>query len=125
MGKRVSAITVAEVPNVFDDPCIQRLAQMGRLPPGADLQVFAKIVRNGVRSYARAARVPSDNDVHREIKVLEKAASFYKCEEVADLLESLSPRARDWLIERLSTPASCRRGMALPQPATLRHPAHQ
>src|SRR5262252_7157205 len=116
MGNRVSTITVAEVPDVFDDLCLRRLAQIGKLPPDVDFEVFAKGVRHGIRSYARAARVPSDNDVHREIKALEQAASRCKCEEVADLLESLSPMARHWLSERLSTPAWSRRGMAFPQP---------
>jgi len=125
MGKKVSAISIEEVTVVFDGKCLQDLAHMGRLPPNADLQVFAKVLHKGLRAYVQASRVPSGNAVHREIKALEKAASCGKSEEVAGLLESLSPTARDWIRERLSTPAWCKRGVALPEPATLRDPAHR
>jgi hypothetical protein len=72
MGKRVSAISIEEVAVVFDGRCLQALAHMGRLPPDADLQVFAKVLHQGLRAYAQAAGIPSGNDVHREISLLKK-----------------------------------------------------
>jgi hypothetical protein len=125
VGKKVFAISLEEVTVRFDTKCIQELAHMGKLPPYADLQVFAKVLHKGLRAYAQARRAPSGNEVHREIRSLEKAASRGKFEEVAYLLESLSPTARDWIRERLSTPAWRKRGVGLPEPATLRNPAHR
>jgi len=119
MRKKISAISIEKVPVVFDGKCLQNLAHMGRLQD-TNLQEFAKGLHRGLRAYAQAARVPTGNDVHRQIKALEKAASCGKSEEVAGLLESLWPTTRDWIKERLSTPAWRKGGVAFPEPATLR-----
>ena len=123
MGKKVSAITIADVPVIFDDKCIERLAQIGRLPPDAKLQVFAEGVRRGVRTYTQAACLPSRNDVHHEVEALHRAADRDEYEAVADLLGKISSAARDCLAERLTR--SSWRGKTFPDAATLRDPAHQ
>jgi hypothetical protein len=124
MGKRVGAIAVAEVPIVFDDQCIHELARLGKLPAdAASMAVFGKGLLAAVRTYADAARVPSPNDVRREIMALHRAASRGKYNVAADLIESLSPTARDWLIERLNRPAW--RAVTLPDAGTLRDPARR
>jgi hypothetical protein len=123
IGKRVSAITIETVPVVFGSKRLQALAQIGRLPPGAELQVFFEGVRRGVRAYALSARNPSRNDVHHEIEALHRAADRGEYEVVTDLLEGLSSAARDCLIERLGRPGW--RGETLPDTASLRDPARQ
>jgi hypothetical protein len=95
--KKVCAIAVDKVPIVFDDMRLRKLAHVGKLPADADFDRFARSVRGAVQDYAHAARLPSSNDLHREIKALHRAACRTKYEEVADLLEGLSTATREWL----------------------------
>jgi len=67
------AITTEQVPRIFDDGCIERLAR-GKLPDHADKKRFAESMRVAARIYARDAREPSDNELHAEIAALHKAA---------------------------------------------------
>jgi hypothetical protein len=130
MDRKVSAITIADVPAVFNDDRLCELAQLATLEADADLDLFSTIVLDGVRQYAqyRLSPPPSDNEVHGHIEAVERAASREQYEDVASLLWSLSPAARaarGWLSERLTTPAWRRRGVMLPDAATLRDPTHQ
>jgi hypothetical protein len=129
----LSLITMDGVPRRFDDACVQGLAYLVKLPTNADMEAFSKGVRNDARRYAQSVRVPTPNEVHREIEALEKAASRGRYQKVADFLESPSPAAqaaRDWLSERLRTPAErlnmpTRRVTMLPDAGTLRNPSYQ
>jgi hypothetical protein len=104
-------IAAAHIPRLFDDACIDELADIGRLPAGADRKIFAEGIREAARIYARDARTPTDNDLHAEIARLYRAAEHKRCVEVADLVEKLSPKARELLSKRatrlcLELPAS-------------------
>src|SRR5262245_34150393 len=102
--KRVCAISVDEVPIVFDDRRVEELARDGKLPAEADHVRFARSVRGAVLDYALAVRAPSSNDLHREIKALHRAADREQYDELADLLERLTPAARAWVDERGQRP---------------------
>jgi hypothetical protein len=98
--KKSRTITADQVLVEFDDACVEKLAQVAKLPPGADMAAFAEGTREAARIYARDARIPNVNDLHDEIEQLHKAAERQRYEVVADLLERLSPRGRDMLTER-------------------------
>jgi hypothetical protein len=127
----MSSIGVGELRRVFDDDWIRRLASLENLLkrfPNADRAEFEKVLRAGLRQYVQSVNVPSVNEVHRQIKALERAADREKYDKVADLLESSAPTAqaaRDCLRERLSLPVSAWRGVVLPDAATLRDPTRQ
>jgi hypothetical protein len=93
-------IAADDVPRVFDDGCIAKLARIGKLPAGADMKPFAEGIREAARTYAREARVPNVNELHDEIAELFRAADRREYEQVARLLEQLSAEARDSLSER-------------------------
>jgi hypothetical protein len=136
--KTKRAITAAEVPRVFDDDCIDRLAEIARLPKGADRQRFADGIREATRIYAEDARKPSINTVHDEIERLHQAAarvvlqlhkpSADDYERVADLIEVLevrSPEVHCKLKAREATPGFERAkpgGLKFPSPEDLRDP---
>jgi len=92
---------------IFDDACIDKLADIGRLPPDANRERFAEGVREAARIYARDARTPTDNELHGEVAALYRAAERKRYGEVTTLLEQLSPRARTLLNKReVQLPAS-------------------
>ena len=102
--KGVRAIQVDDVPTIFNDRRLKKLARDGKLPPEADFLRFARSMRGAVRDYALAVRAPSSNDLHREIKALHRAADREQYDELANLLERLSPPASDWLNQRGQRP---------------------
>src|SRR5215216_5741981 len=114
--KSYPIISVADVEPIFDDACIVRLAQIGRLPAAGDLRLFGPGVREAARSYAGEARNPTINDVHSEIAQLHWAAEKQQFEEVANLLRILSPTARNLLSGRGLRPSLA---AALPDPERL------
>ena len=61
-------------------------------------------MRGAVRDYALAVRAPTSNDLHREIKALHRAAVREQYDELANLLDRLSPPARAWLNQRGQRP---------------------
>ena len=93
-------IAAEEVARVFDDACIEKLAGIGKLPAGADRKRFAEGIREAARMYATDARTPNVNALHDEIAELHRAADRRLYEQVACLMERLSPRAHDMLGER-------------------------
>lgn len=101
--------------DVFDEACIDRLAGIARLPPGADQERFAKGVREAARIYAQEILAPNENKLHGEIAALNTAAQHKRYGQVADLLEKLSPKAIGLLSKR-------RLSLELPTSADLREP---
>jgi hypothetical protein len=112
VGKR--AIAPDDLPNVFDDTCIRELATLARLPPIANLSVFAAGVREAARTYARDSRLRDNNELHHEIADLYNAARRREYERVVALLEELSPDARRHLENRLKRPGPLAAGLRLP-----------
>ncbi len=100
MGKRRPVIAVDCVPTVFNDGCIRKLARIGKLPPDADVEAFGAAVRDAARIFARDVRIPNSNELHDEIATLYRAADRRLFEQVADLVERLSPKARELLCGR-------------------------
>jgi hypothetical protein len=113
-------IAAADIQRIFDDACIDKLAAIGRLPAGADRKRFADGVREAARVYARDVRIPTNNQLHAEIAGLYRAADRKECEQVAALLEQLSPKARELLSKRAT-----RLSLELPAPEVLRGTAQQ
>ena len=102
--KRVRAIPVDAVSAIFNDNCLKQLARDGKLPPGANYPRFARSVRGAVCDFVLAVRAPTSNDLHREIKALHSAADREQYDELANLLDRLSPAARAWLNQRGQRP---------------------
>ena len=99
--KKTSLIAEMDVPDVFNDKCIRDLAATAKLMlTAAKFDAFKNAVRHAVIIYLRELRVPSHNQLHREVKALELAASYREYEKVADLLEKLSTETRASLNER-------------------------
>jgi len=100
MKKSRSIITVEAVLTVFDDARVAGLAKIAKLARGADIAAFAAGIRDAARIFALDARIPTGNELHNEIARLCKAADRRQHEQVARLLERLSPQARDVLNKR-------------------------
>jgi hypothetical protein len=113
--KSRSIIALEDVPAVFDAVRIRKLATIAKVPPDADMNAFGAAVRGAARIFARDARVPTDNELHDEIAALLKASEGRWYDDVARLLEKLSPRARDMLCD--ATPSL---EIELPLPNALR-----
>jgi hypothetical protein len=113
-------IAAADIQRIFDDACIDKLAAIARLPAGADRKRFADGVREAARVYARDVRIPTSNQLHDEIAGLYRAADRKECEQVAALLEQLSPKARELLSKRAT-----RLSLELPASEDLRDPTRQ
>ena len=123
--KTQRTISTDDVPRVFDDPCIDRLARVGELPASADRQRFAESVRDAARIYARDAREPTGNQVREEIEKLHRAALRRQYERVADLTEALSLEACQLLEAREFTPGFSAAGLKMPSSNDLRDPARR
>jgi hypothetical protein len=120
MAKSRSVIAAEDVDRVFDYDQIAELTAIAKLPADADRQRFAEGVRDAVRIYARDAREPSVNDLHREIEKLHRAAERQQYDQLAVLVEGLSPKARNLLNTR-----GARLGVMLPSPEALRGAQHE
>ena len=86
-------IATEEIPRIFDDACIEGLAQIGKPPASADMKRFAEGIREAACIYATEVRKPNDNEVRAEVEKLYLAAERRHYDQVAILLETLSPRA--------------------------------
>lgn len=115
-SKRLTAICLDEVDDVFDDATIDRLVLTAKLPPDIDRRRLAEGIRDAARIYVVEKREPTANDLHAEIGDLFRAASRKDYEVVVDLLRGLSPSGRASLSDRGSRPGV---GLALPQIETL------
>ena len=86
-------IATEEVPRIFDDACIEGLAQIGKPPASADMKRFAEGIREAACIYATDVREPNDNEVRAEVEKLYLAAERRHYDQVAILLETLSTKA--------------------------------
>ena len=86
-------IATEEISRTFDDARIEELAQIGKLPASADMKRFAEGIREAARIYGTDVREPNDNEVRAEVEKLYLAAERRLYDQVAILLEELSPRA--------------------------------
>jgi hypothetical protein len=100
MPKARRTIPEKDVDRIFDADCIRRLASDSNISKDADIEKLGREIREGVRIYAKAAREPSDNELHAEIKALHDASDKNFFERVGGLIEHLSPRARSELLGR-------------------------
>jgi hypothetical protein len=91
--KRRQIISLADVPTVFDDPCIRKLAANAKLPAESDLEAFGWWIREAAEMFVREVQVPTANEVRSEISALYKAAAQRDFERAASLLGSLSQGA--------------------------------
>lgn len=98
-------VAAADVPAIFDEACIQRLAAIAKLPFNADLSAFAQGIREAARVYARDARGANVNELHAEIATLHRAADRRQYNRVSDLLSRLSSDARELLCDRGARPS--------------------
>jgi hypothetical protein len=129
MAKHRRIIAPDDVPTVFDDDCIRGLAKLGKLPANADFEKFAAGIREAARIFAGDARVPTDNELRREIEALWKASDRQCYAKAAELLEALSPRARATLSPGKNGAALVEHkrnlDLELPSPDALRDPARR
>jgi hypothetical protein len=113
-------VVATDVLRIFDDACINRLADLGRLPEDADRERFAEGVRGAAGIYAREARIPTVNELNADIAALYGAAKRKRCGQIAALLEKLSPQARKLVSKRAT-----RLSLELPAPEELRDTTQQ
>jgi hypothetical protein len=122
--KTQRAISAHDVPRVFDDVCIDRLAQIAEVPQLAPeaRDRLALAIREAARIYAEDARKPNINAVHDEIERLHQAASRREYEQVALLIDALSPDVRQRFETREATPGFENAGLKFPSAEALRDP---
>jgi hypothetical protein len=120
-------IAADDVPRVFDAACISALAEIAKLPPGANVKRFAEAVREAARIYAIDGCRPTDNLLRAEITKLNGAVErlarlkrnrAVQYARIADLVRGISPAARDYLSKQVV-------GVSLPAPAALSDPARR
>jgi hypothetical protein len=95
-------IAAKDVEAIFSDAVVSELARCAKPPSGTDVIVLAKGTREAVRIFTREAGFPTGNELRDEIAKLQKAASQRRYDEVAALLEGLSPQALGALKDRAS-----------------------
>jgi hypothetical protein len=111
--------TGGDVLRIFDDDCIQQLAEMVELPP--DLRKpFAKAIRRLARVFIRDRNIANDDDVTREIKALYAAAEGHKYADAAKLVTSMSKPTRAFLKKR-----AIRIHLTIPKPSAFLDRARQ
>jgi hypothetical protein len=93
-------IRAEDVSTVFDVARIENLAEIAKLPPGADMKVWAEGIREAALVFVRDVRTSSNNELSREITGLHRAAQRRRYDDVADLRETLSARAQEHLEAR-------------------------
>jgi hypothetical protein len=111
--------TRGDVLLLFDDDCIQGLAEMVELPP--DLRKpFAKAIRRLERVFIRDRNIGNDDDVTREIKTLYAAAEGHKYADAAKLVTRMSRPTRAFLKKR-----AIRIHLMIPKPSAFLDRARQ
>lgn len=112
------------VPAVFDDDYISKLAR--EMPPNVDLNTLCWWIREAASMFAQDARGPTANQLHDEIDALHAAARRRRFEQVADLLDKLSPEASA-MLSTLANPTvvtgQSRHSAVLPTSGDLRKEA--
>lgn len=119
--KKVRATpSLDDVPRIFSDGRVRQLAADAKLPLDDGLPPFAAAIRIAAETYIRDANIPSDNAVHREIKALYNAAAKRRHAEVAERIDALSNRTRDFINKRSAMPSI---PWKIPAAAALRNEA--
>jgi hypothetical protein len=113
MTKAPRSIEAGDICRIFNDDCVDTLAKF--LPANADKHRFGQGIREAARIYARDAREPTVNELHAEIAKLYRAADRRQHDQLAALVEGLSPKARNLLKKHGE-----RLGVPLPLPEALR-----
>jgi hypothetical protein len=109
-----------ELPRIFDEKFIGRLAETAKLPLHADIPSFAAAILDAARLYVADKAIPSDKAVRDEIKALYSAANRYRYKETATRIRQISERTRALLKTRGE-----RLRLAIPEPEALRNGASQ
>ena len=112
-------IAADDVRRVFDAACFSGLAKLARLPASTNLERLASDVRATASIYAKEAREPDANEVHREIEAFYYAALRRQYERAASLRKNLSPQALAWFKARLDRPGPRRAELILPSAERL------
>jgi hypothetical protein len=86
-----------ELPRIFDDSFIQKLALQAKLPQEANIQHFAAAIRDAAERYVADRAIPSDTVIRDEIKALYSAANRHRYKETATRINVLSTQARAFL----------------------------
>ena len=121
-GKKRHAITEANVQCVFNDACVAQLVKCAKLPPGTNLELLAKGIRQAASIYAREVRLPTLSEVRDEVQALYRAAEHRQYDRAASLRAQLSPETLRYLKARLSRPGPRAAGLRLPTEEELRDP---
>lgn len=90
-------ITLDNVPDIFSDHAVSKIATEAKLPQATDIPCLARGIRASAARYASIAREPTPNTIRREIDALVRAAQRRRCDEVARLLVDMSAAARQLL----------------------------
>ena len=93
MPKDRKIIELARITTVFNDSCILKLASVAKLAAGADLDALGWWIREAAELFVLESRIPTRNDLHREIAALYQAASRRDFDRAAQLRDMLSPEA--------------------------------
>jgi hypothetical protein len=126
-GNPSDIIGAEEIASSFSDSAVAKAAGRARLPAGTDLSRLANDVRASVEQYVAKSCQASSNSVRRQMGALVRAGARRDYVSLADLLDHLSPEAKDLLDERYRRHSERRprRGgdrisWALPDSAALR-----
>ena len=131
LNRLVNPISVDEIPLVFSDRAVAKLAVNARLPDGTDMQRLAKDIRAAAAQYARDADQPTPNKVRRELDALRRAAERREYRKLKQLLAEISDPARELLEIRLAdirdghTRKNHRDTWFLPEPEELSDPTRR
>lgn len=90
---------------IFDDACVERLAEVCGLSETSDLERFKTNLLEAGLNYQKCLIEPNDNNLHKEISSLHHEAERGDCEGVSLSLTHLSSRARKMLTDRGSIPS--------------------
>jgi hypothetical protein len=104
-----------DLPRIFDDKFILRLAEQAKLSWAANISRFSTAIRHVARQYVADKAIPSDRAVRDEIKALFSAAIRYRYKETATRISKISERTRALLKTR-----GDRLSLAIPEPEALR-----
>jgi hypothetical protein len=94
-AKKSRPILAEDVAAVFNDARVAQLAKAAKPPPGINIAVLAEGVREAARIFVRDASDPTANELHDQIAALLKASERRRYDDLALLLEGLSPQTRD------------------------------
>ncbi len=112
-------IAPEDVPQRFDDCCIDKLATLAKLPKDADLLTFRTEVQRAATIYLRDAGESSGNDRRKEVAALYRAASRRNYAALKACIEQLSEQTRHDLNSRGSL---FRPRAMLPDPQSIDDP---